>query len=137
MIHIKGEQGIEEEKDSIEFVSEGLFGFRNGCYFLSYDEGHMAEKGEVKTRLTVNSAQRITLERSGDISSRMEIEKGERNNCFYRTPVGELSIGIYGQTVESRLDDSGGTIELVYNIDSGLRLISRNRVHITVKEISG
>ena len=77
----------------------------------------------------------MVLQRTGDISSRMEITAGERKSCFYSTPVGDICIGIYGENIELDLKENGGNINLVYTIDSDLKLISRNRVKITVKEV--
>jgi uncharacterized beta-barrel protein YwiB (DUF1934 family) len=93
------------------------------------------DSASVKTKIFINSNKSIVLNRSGDINSRMEIEQNVRNNCFYSTPVGELSLGIHGEKVNVDLNEKGGRIELVYTIDSDLKLVSRNEVEITVKEV--
>lgn len=135
LIKIKGIQGVDNDTDTIEFTTEGRFGIKDGRYFLSYDEGQMMENCDVKTKIFVNSPESVVLQRKGSINSRMEIEKGKRNTCFYATPIGDLTIGIYGEKLEVRLDESGGSINMIYNIDSDLRLVSRNEVSITVKEV--
>jgi len=135
IIDIKGVQGIDGQTDTVEFTTEGKFGFKNGKYFLSYDEGQMMEDADVKTKIWINSYDSLVLQRSGTISSRMEIEKGKRNSCFYSTPVGDLCIGIFGETIDVDLGETGGSLNMVYTIDSGLTLVSRNEVRITVKEV--
>ena len=135
IIKVKGIQGIDDQTDTIELTTEGRFGVKNGKYFLSYEEGQLIENGLCKTKIYINSSNSVLLQRSGAIESRMEIEKDKRNASFYVTPVGELFIGIYGEKVEVNLDESGGSINLAYTIDSDLRLISRNTVEITVKEV--
>ena len=135
LISIKGIQGIDEEKDVIEFTTEGRYGIKDGKYYLYYDEGQMMENCEVKTRIFINSPSSLVLQRSGSIKSRMEIEKEKRNSCFYSTPIGELCIGIYGEKLDINLNDSGGSIEMIYTIDSDLRMVSRNEVKITIKEV--
>ena len=132
IISVKGVQGIDDQSDTVELTTEGRFGIKDDKYFLFYEEGRLIENGLCKTRIHINSPDSVVLQRKGAIESRMEIEKGKRNSCFYVTPVGELCIGIYGERVEVDLNESGGTIKLVYNIDSDLRLISRNTVEITV-----
>lgn len=135
VIKIKGIQGIDDQIDTIEFTTEGKFGIKDGKYFLSYDEGQMMEGCDVKTKIFVNSPQSLVLQRSGSITSRMEIEKEKRNTCFYSTPIGELTIGIYGEILDINLNESGGSINMVYNIDSHMQLVSRNEVKISVKEV--
>ena len=135
LITVVGIQGIDGEEDTVELTTEGRFGIKDGKYFLSYDEGQIVEAGKVKTKIFINSTDSVVLQRTGDINSRMEITAGERKSCFYSTPVGDICIGIYGENIELDLKENGGNINLVYTIDSDLKLISRNRVKITVKEV--
>ena len=135
LISIKGVQGIDDQTDTIEFTTEGRFGIKDGKYFLSYDEGQMSDSGNIKTKLFINSPQSVILQRSGEIQSRMEIEEGKRTICFYVTPVGELALGIYGESLEVDFNESGGSLKMIYTIDADLRPVSRNEVKITVKEV--
>lgn len=135
LITVVGIQGIDGEEDTVELTTEGRFGIKDGKYFLSYDEGQIVEAGKVKTKIFINFPDSVVLQRTGDINSRMEITAGERKSCFYSTPVGDICIGIYGENIELDLKENGGNINLVYTIDSDLKLISRNRVKITVKEV--
>ena len=136
IISITGVQEIDGETDTIEFITDGRFGIKEGKYFLSYDEGYLIEGGgNVKTKFFVNSPQAVVISRKGDIESRMEIEKDERRICFYDTPIGKISIGIYGEEVNVNLNESGGEIDLAYTVDSELKPISQNKVKITVKEV--
>lgn len=136
LINIKGIQGIDGESDTVELVTEGKFGIRNGEYYLAYDEGAMLDsKDEVKTRIYIKNADSVVLRRTGAIASHMLIENGKRNTCIYATPFGEMTIGISGESIEHSLNENGGEIRLKYSIDSQLRLISRNEVNISVKEV--
>lgn len=136
LINIKGVQGIDDESDTIEFITDGRFGIKDGDFFLSYDESGMLDGGEtVKTQIHIKGEDKVVLKRSGSINSRMLIEKGVRNTAFYNTAIGNLSIGIFGENVEYKLDENGGEINLKYIIDSDLRLISRNSVNILISEV--
>lgn len=137
LINIVGFQGIDGEGDTIEFTSEGKFGFKDGEYFISYDEGQMFEdKIEVKTNIFIKKDNSVTLERKGSINSKMFIEEGKRNSCFYNTPFGDLLISVFGEKVENNLNENGGKINLRYTIDSDMKMISRNQVDILVKEVN-
>lgn len=135
-INIKGIQGIDDETDTIEFMTEGRFGIKNGEYYISYDESGMLDTGdEVKTHIYIKNKDSLILQRTGTIKSRMLIEKGKRNICVYGTPQGEMVIGISGECIEHNLNESGGEINLKYSIDSQLRLVSQNEVNISIREV--
>ena len=135
IIDIKGFQGIEDDTDTIEFTTDGRFGIKDGEYFISYDEGQMMGDGtQVKTSLYIKPDS-VVLQRNGSIKSRMVIQKGVRNTCFYSTPHGNLVLGIYGDDIKYDLSEKGGKLSLKYNIDSDLKLVSKNSVDISVREV--
>ncbi len=137
LINIKGVQGIDDDSDTIEFITDGRFGFKEGEYYISYDESAMLDSGEsVKTQIYIKPDNSVVLQRTGSIKSRILIEKGVRNNCFYSTPMGDLTIGVFGEELLYDLNESGGNVNLKYTIDSDLRLISRNEVNISIKEVN-
>ena len=76
----------------------------------------------------------LGLERQGDLRSKLLIEEGVRNNCFYTVPEGSLTLGIFGKEVRFSLDESGGDIKMVYTIDANMKLISENTVEIKIRE---
>lgn len=135
IIDIKGIQGLDDETDTIEFTTDGRFGIKNGEYFISYDEGQMLGEGtKIKTSLIIKPDS-VVLQRSGAVKSRMLIKKGERNTCFYSTPYCNMVIGIYGEEIKYNLSEKGGELTLKYNIDSDLKLVSKNSVDISVREV--
>ena len=136
IINIKGIQGIDGDTDTNEFNTDGRFGIKDGSYYISYDESKMLDTGdEVKTHIYINSEESVVLQRTGTIKSKIFIEKGSRNSCFYSTPHGDLTIGVYGEIIEHNLTENGGDIKLKYTIDSDLRLISKNEVNISIREV--
>ncbi len=135
IITVIGMQNVDGENDSVELTTEGRFGKKDDKYFLSYEEGQLLDTGKVKTKIWINSPDSVVLQRGGEINSRMEITKGQRTTCFYSTPIGELSMGIYGETIDVNLNENGGSLTLGYTLDSDLKLIGKNTVKITVKEV--
>ena len=137
IIDIKTEQTVDGNTDTIQFTTDGRFGIKDGSFFISYDESRLLEvDGEVKTTVFIKPDNSVVMQRNGAYNSRMVIEKGVRSNCFYSTPMGQLSLGIFGEKVMSSLTENGGNLVMNYTIDTDLKLISRNRVNITVKEVN-
>ncbi len=136
VVSIKGIQGMDDDTDTVELTTEGQFGYKDGQYYITYEEGQLFDSAErVKTQLYIKNDNSVVLQRSGSLKSRMVIVKGERNTCYYSTPHGDLSIGIYGEEIENCLSENGGRVRLKYTIDSNLQVISQNEVNISVREV--
>ena len=134
IIKIKGTQGLEgTEEEVIELTTVGTLETAQGEIVLCYDEGEMMGAKNLKTKLSVNVSDTVIMERSGEMSSRLVIEKGIRNSCFYSTPYGELMIGIFGESIKNRLTENGGELSMSYTLDQNLHPLSRNTVDISVK----
>lgn len=135
IIGIKSTQGLEDNENVIELTTEGKLSKKGGDFFLSYDESEMLGEKSVKTVLQIKDNGTVVLERTGGMSSRLVVQEGVRNNCFYSTPHGDMMIGIFGEYLKSSLSDTGGGLTLCYSIDSNLQTISKNKVEITVREV--
>lgn len=124
----------EGNEDVIEMNTVGKYGLKNGKVYLSYDDSSSVGVDDVTTILTVQNDM-VVLKRTGALQSRLEIEKGERHQCHYSTQFGNLSVGIFGEMVDIKLDESGGKLSMEYTIDVNSQLLSKNNVEITVKEV--
>ena len=137
IIDIETKQTVDGDTDLIEFTTDGRFGFKEGSYFISYDESNLLDvEGEIKTTVFIKPDNSIVLQRKGTYNSKMVIEKGVRNNCFYATPMGELTLGVFGEKIKFDLSDNGGTVCMNYSIDTNMRLLSQNQVKILIKEVN-
>lgn len=134
IIKIKGTQGLGDDKNVIELSSEGTLAREGEKYVLSYSEDTVTGGESVSTILTVDGKDKVILERKGALNSKLFIEKGVRNNCFYSVPEGSLSLGIFGKDVNIKMNDTGGKIKMVYTLDTNMKLISENTVEVTVRE---
>ena len=132
MIKIRGTQG---ENEVTEFSTEGILKTDGENFVISYFDNAIIKNESVKTVLTAKSDRSVTVERKGPLSSKMFIEKGVRNNCFYSVPEGNLTLGIYGKEIENGLTETGGDLKIVYTLDADMRHISENKVEINVRNI--
>ena len=135
LIKITGTQGLDGDTDSVELTTVGKLGVKDGQFLITYDESEMIGVKGVKTSLTVKKDNTVVLKRSGSYQSRLVVQQGVRNSCFYSTPHGDLFIGIFGEQVEHNLSALGGKLNMSYTIDSNLKLISRNTVEIDIKGV--
>lgn len=135
VIDIKGTQGIEGDNDIIELSTVGTLSEKDGKYLITYEEKETIKTDSVKTLVKAEGEDRITLIRSGGIDSRLVVEKGRRNTCYYTVPQGELVLGIFGEEIENSLNGNGGKVKMSYTIDIDNSVLSHNTVEITVREV--
>lgn len=135
LLNITGIQGIDDNKETIEFSTVGTMeADLKGTYFY-YDESQILKAGNIKTALNVLNDGSVILERSGDLTTRLVLEENKRNSCHYNTPFGDMMIGIYCNRLEVDLNGATGRVFMDYTIDSNFREISKNEVTINIKEV--
>ena len=136
LIKIKGMQELDGDKDTIELTTIGKYRFKNGTCFISYDDSEMLGIDNVKTVVHIKEDDTVVLQRNGGINSRLTVKEGKRSTSFYSTVHGEMMIGIFGESIEKNLGNNGGFLKMRYTIDSNLKLVSRNTIEISVKEVN-
>lgn len=137
IIDIKGKQKYagSNEWDVTEFSTEGIFEkTENGCR-IAYDESDMIGAENVKSEIVLEDGIKAEISRTGPVSTRMTVEKGKRHSCFYSTPQGDFTIGIFGESVTTRFKELKGEIYLSYTIDVNSSLVSENKMEIKIKEL--
>ena len=137
IISITGKQKYADSRewDVTEFTTEGILErFENGCRIV-YNESDMIGAENVKSEVVIENGTRAEISRTGPVSNRMTVEKGKRHTCFYSTPQGDFTIGIFGESVTAKLIELKGEIYMSYTIDVNSSLISENKMEIKIKEI--
>lgn len=130
VIKIVDRHEMDGDTDGLETTVVGSFVGGRDDYVITY-----AEDGELagcKVRLKVENGRCITMTRSGLFETELIIERGERHNCSYSTPAGNLMLGVYAGRVESDIDENGGKLEFDYTLDLGAGVVSENYLVITV-----
>ena len=135
IISIKGKQSYENvEDETIELVTEGLLAKEGeGAYTLSYQESELTGLEGTLTTFQIED-DRITLMRHGEVNSQMVFEEGRRHLSMYNTPYGALAVGIKTHSMDCRMDDHGGSIEINYAIEIEHAVAGQNLFQIQVRE---
>ena len=135
IISIKGRQSYENvEDETIELVTEGLLAKEGeGAYTLSYQESELTGLEGTLTTFQIEDG-RITLMRHGEVNSQMVFEESRRHLSMYNTPYGALAVGIKTHSMDCRMDDHGGSIEINYAIEIEHAVAGQNLFQIQVRE---
>lgn len=119
------------EEYEAELTTSGEFEItENGCKVI-YSETD-EELDNCITTLDVEGSRKISMTRSGKYNTEMVIEKDRRHSCYYKTPYGELIMGIFAKNVLSEMTENGGMLNFSYTIDFNNTPASENELTVAV-----
>lgn len=82
------------DDEPIEVFSAGTYYFKNGRHYIFFEEMAEGIPGVTKTQIRLNGKDSLEVIKKGISNMHMVFEKNKHNRCFYKTPFGELNLGI-------------------------------------------
>ena len=134
LISIVGEQMLDGETDKIEVLTAGNFMKKKDHYYIGYKEYDEDNPETFFNNLIKVEDDTVTINRKGPMRSQLMLQRGRRHQCIYQTVAGDLSIGVFTKTLENRLTEKGGLLEVSYTLDFNTDLVSENRFVIKIEE---
>ncbi len=134
LISIVGEQMLDGETDKIEVLTAGNFMKKKDRYYIGYKEYDEDNPETFFNNLIKVEDDTVTINRKGPMRSQLMLQRGRRHQCIYQTVAGDLSIGVFTKTLENRLTEKGGVLEVSYTLDFNTDLVSENRFVIKIEE---
>ena len=136
LISIKGRQRVNGETGEVEVTTLGSYVQRGGSRYIVYrDYASEDDRAPRTSILKVEGNSRLTLMRKGGDNTRLILENGKRHLCRYDTDFGNLTVGIFTSRLVSKLNDTGGSLDISYTLDVNSALSSINELSITIKEV--
>ena len=116
ILSIQGRQTyVGQEPEVIRLDTEGTMEFRNGGWDITYEESELTGLAGVTTTFRVEP-DRVTLVRTGKLTSTMVFQEGVPHDSLYRMEFGALMISVNATRLFFDIVPDGGSIDLVYNI---------------------
>ncbi len=129
-------QGAENE-DSVEVVSVGQMYEQDGFVCITYEEVVAEEENgvvQVAKNLLKISDEQVEVVKRGAAESQMIFVPNRTTYTYYSTPVGELEIGIYTNSLEKILTMKGFHLRMHYDLEINQTFVSKCNVDIVVEE---
>lgn len=107
------------------------------CFEDSFRITYVENEGDLAgctTVVTCKDDNKVSICRTGPWNTDLYMEVGKRHNCQYETEFGSMFMGIYAEHIAADMSETGGTLDFTYTIDMNGDFVSRNTLHITVKE---
>jgi uncharacterized beta-barrel protein YwiB (DUF1934 family) len=133
IVSITGSQTTRESfgEETVDLVTSGVLRRDGDDYTLMYQEADMS--GETQTTLLVQGS-RVTILRSGEVTTQMVFEEGRKHFSYYDTHEGSLLVGINAGSVRADLSEHGGDIFMDYMLEIDHAVAGENRIRINVRE---
>jgi len=117
ILSIRGRQAyMDQEPEVIELVTEGELSYRDGGWDLCYEESDLTGLAGVITTFRIEP-EKVTLTRTGKLNSQMVFCEGVRHESLYQMEFGALLITVCAKRILAQLDEDGGMIDLIYDIE--------------------
>ena len=135
LLSVCGKQYVNGSSDKVELQTNAAYVMKNGSRYITYKEyDPQNPEHHYRTTVKVDKNNVVTVIKGGEMSHNLILEKGERHRCEYRTPYGNMTLGIYTEEVIIDLNDDGGELSVRYSIDIENELASTNELTLKIKE---
>ena len=116
ILSIQGRQSYSgQEPEVIRLDTEGYMEFRDGGWDIVYEESELTGLAGVTTTFRVEPG-KVTLMRTGKLSSTMVFQEGVAHDSLYKMEFGALMITVKATRLFYDIVENGGCIDLVYHI---------------------
>ncbi len=117
MLSICGKQNyIDQEPEVIELVTEGTLENTGNGWEICYEESDLTGLEGAFTSFLVEQ-DKITLTRTGNLTSQMVFRVGVRHESLYNMGFGVLLITVNATKIQHELTENGGYVDLSYGIE--------------------
>ena len=135
LVTIKGLQYAFTDGDDqrVETINRGTFYTRNNKNYVVYEET-MSENEIVKSVLKFDEKQ-FELNKKGSYSVHMTFEEGKKNYTAYKTPYGDVMIGIDTTAVMYKRAADEINMAIEYDMEVNYEHLAKCRIDMNVKSI--
>ena len=106
-----------EEAEAIEVITPANYYFRNQKHYIVYDEAVEGTTEVIKNRIKITGTDCVEIMKSGLSNSHMVFERNKKNETFYRTPYGQMLVGVNTKNMEINVSEDNIDILIDYQLD--------------------
>ena len=117
LLNVRGVQNYQNgDPEVIELTTEGTLEKQKEVWEISYEESDLTGLAGVTTTFRVGP-RGVVLKRTGAIENQMIFMEGRKHESLYRLDFGALMLTVKATKVESNVTETGGTVDIHYNIE--------------------
>lgn len=132
IIVIKGLQFMDNDNDSVEFITNGLYYHRNGRHYVLYDEIVEGYSEPAKNTIVFND-DKFEMIKKGVINTHMTFEEKKKNSTYYELPFGNIMIETNTKQVDVRECENEINVMIKYGLDVNYAFVSDCEITVKIK----
>ena len=132
LITIRGVHTLDHEDNDVEMIVRGDYYQKNGKHYILYEEILEGAEERVKNVIKISPSS-MDIIKKGVTNSRMLFEKNKKNLSCYRTPVGNLVIGIQANHFYVEEQENSIKVNVDYSLDINYEHMSDCRICVDVQ----
>lgn len=133
IIKISGLQYLEEQnpEEPIEVITNGEYYNRNGKHYLKYDEITEGTDG-VSNCMVKFKEDSFELLKKGSSNVHMIFESGKKNVTYYKTPFGNILIGLDTSSIHVDEKEEEIQIDVKYGMDVNYEFLADCHISMSI-----
>ena len=108
---------FKDQEDAIEVVTPANYYCRNGKHYILYDEVLEGMAGTIKNKIKITGTDSLEIMKTGVSNTHMVFERNKKNLTYYRTPYGQMLVGVNTRDMEIKVTDEKIDIFVDYELD--------------------
>ena len=110
-------KALESGQDAIEVVTPASYYCRNGKHYIIYDEVMEGMAGTIRNKIKITGDASVEIMKSGVSGTHMVFEKNKKNLTYYKTPYGQMLIGINTKNMKVSVSEDNIDVLVDYELD--------------------
>lgn len=132
-VRVRSSVDTDGEVTQMDVIADARYAYRNGKYYIMYEESGLSEMRGCITTVKVEEDGRVWVKRSGALDTNMCYEVGRTHSCVYEFYFGSITMETHATQIDVALTPEGGQIDMRYRLDMGA-VKSDNHLNISIKE---
>lgn len=135
-IRLITKQRDKKDTETMELTTDGKFWSEGDVYYIQYNETKTTGFEGSVTTLKIEKHS-VTINRTGDYSAVLILEKSREHYGHYITPAGSLDIGTRTYNIVSKFSNDGGELYLRYGvyINGAFLNLTKMVINVTPKRV--
>ena len=124
-----------EDNDPIEIINSGNYFFKDGTHYIFFEEVAEGIPGVTKSQIRLHGKETLEVIKKGVSNIHMLFERNKTNRCFYKTPFGELNLGISTRNIKVDESEENINIRAEYSMDVNHKPLADCIIRINIKPL--
>lgn len=139
LISISGlHYSVDEENgaEPLEVITPASYYFKNGKHYVLYDEVVEGIPGTIKNTIKITGDRLFEINKSGIASTRMVFEKDRINMTNYKTPFGDMMVGIHTKDMRVDVQEENIDVHINYALDVNNEPLSECEIKVNIRGVN-